>query len=216
MRWFLTVLFILLFDLIIFGLLVKPKLPSISISTGKGVSSKQCMREKVACNTDSDCGICSETQEGEEIVCKRLPDISSLTETQKSLLNATGGGDLVPSSYCVPASAKLNCNIATGGIPIFSGWGDVSRMEFDCLASYPLWANSTSWKDGVPQQGGQLNPDICRGGVFNWDLTKKVEEPSWKLCTCGQGDTLVVDNSGLPRCVPAGMGTFYQDLAEEK
>jgi hypothetical protein len=214
-----TVIFVVLFTLIIFGILTRPKLPAINIvATKAGKFNKVCLREKTSCNTDDDCrASCVESNEGESIVCKSIPNTAGLTNTQQSLMSSQGPSDsLPPPKYCVPEKAKLECNVGTGGIPVFSGWGGGDTMSFECLCSYPVWASSKKCeeKDGSIYCEGNclLNPDICRGGVFNWDLTKNSEEPTAELCTCADGDVLIVDDTGLPRCVPENLQAFYSDL----
>lgn len=204
-----------LFFLVLRGILVKPKKKRIIIAANEGHFNNQCKIEKVSCNTDADClEKCTEAQEGEEMICQAIPPINNLTDKQKSLLN-TGEG---PNKYCIPASAIASmktCNVAHGGIPIFSGWsGIANHMEFDCMCAYPEWANSRvcDSNTGACTTSCSLNPDICKGGKFNWDLTKKVQPPIAELCECAAGDTMVIDNAGLPRCVPEGIQHFYDDL----
>jgi hypothetical protein len=215
-----TVIFIGLFTLIIIGILTKPKLAQITIvPTKSGKFNRVCLRKKTSCSTDDDCKAnCVEANEGESIVCRSIPDTAGLTEVQQTLTSSRGGGEsITPPKYCVPEKAQLDCNVATGGIPVFSGWGGGDTMGFECLCSYPLWASSKRCQEdeqgGIYCQGNcLLNPDICRGGVFNWDLTKQTEEPTAELCTCADGDALIVDDSGLPRCVPEKLQSFYSDL----
>lgn len=207
------IVFILLFALIILGIARRPILPSISITPGSGGFNNTCKKEKVACNTDYDClKKCSEAQEGEEMVCKAIPDIPNLTPTQQKMFGASGVS--APNKYCVPSKSKINCNVATGGIPVFSGWSGAERMEFDCMCSYPVWASSRvcDRDTGACEGNCLLNPGICEGGTFRWDLTKKAEEPIAGLCECADGAVMVVDNSGLPHCVPEHLQTFYSDL----
>lgn len=203
------------FFFIIFGLLQKPKYAPIHITSGNGTFNKQCRTQKVSCNTDADClATCSEASEGTEMVCRAIPNVQALTDTQKKLL---GSNTNTPSKYCVPAGATMSCNVAMGGIPVFSGWsGDVSHMEFDCFCSYPQWASARICDpSGTGYCGSpscELNPGICEGGILHWDLTKKAEEPLANMCECASGDVLVVDNNGLPRCVPKDIQNFYSDL----
>lgn len=208
-----TIFFVILFGLIIIGIINRPVLKPISITAGEGVFNRVCLREKVSCNTNDDCAkSCTEAQEGEEIVCKSIPDIPELTKTQQQILGADGSDK--PPRYCVPSKAKMECNLSTGGIPVFTGWGASDHMEFECMCAYPLWASSRvcDATNGTCQGTCMLNPGICTGGTFRWDLTKKAEEPIAGLCECAQGDVLVIDNIGLPRCVPAGIQNFYSDL----
>lgn len=206
-----AVFFLLVFSLIIFGLVTKMKLKTIKILPDTGGLNKNCLREKVSCNTDNDCKQnCTEAQEGEEIICSTLPDIQNLTENQQRLLGMSGVNS--PSKFCVPAKAKMSCNVSTGGIPIFTGWGGLDTMEFDCMCSYPLWASSRICDGNSCQGNCILNPGICQPGKFNWDLKVKSEEPTAGLCECDDGYVMVVDSSGLPRCVKEKNANFYSDL----
>jgi hypothetical protein len=220
---FLIVLFFCLFTIILIGLVHKPRHARISIiPTTQNQFNKICVREKTSCNSDEDCMInCVEANEGESMVCKRFPDTPSLTKIQKAMLGTviTTQADLdeKPPGFCVPENAKLSCNTSTGGIPIFSGWGGGDTMGFECLCAYPLWASSRKCKQNeqgviVCEGNCLLNPDVCRGGTFSWDLTKNPQEPTADMCRCKDGDTKIVDNSGIPRCVPESLQNFYTDL----
>lgn len=236
-----SIFFVVMFILIMFGVLTKPKLKRLVISPGKGGYNKTCFTEKVSCHTDQDCiNMCSEAQEGEEVVCQAIPDTTGLTAEQRKILGASGpecngskeenesnpncqNDHIQPNKFCIPAKAKESlkeCNQKHGGIPVFSGWGGaIDHMEFDCLCTYPLWASSRvcDANDAEGIGGGctgqcLLNPGICQGGTFNWDLTKKSEAPIAQLCECQDGDVLVISNEGLPRCVPSRMQAWYTDL----
>lgn len=203
------------FVLIIVGLLTRPTLRPIAIDIGIGTFNKQCLLEKVQCNTNTDClSSCSEAQSGVDMACQQIPPVAGLTPTQQSILGVNG---VQAPSYCVPAKATMSCNVANGGIPVFSGWSSGDDMSFDCLCSYPLWAagrTCTVNDDGNYSCVGscELNPGICSGGTFNWDLTKNAVEPVASLCECADGDALLIDTSGLPRCVPSQNVGFYSDL----
>lgn len=212
--------YLIVFSLIIYGLLTKPQKPSIFINTGTaGTFNKQCFTEKVSCTSDDQCAsLCSEAQEGSEVVCQALPDTAGLTDVQKKILGAKGfsntNNSMASSKYCVPARATMQCNESTGGIPVFSGWsGAVDNMNFDCLCSYPLWASSRVCNTDTGSCTGNcmLNPGICQPGTFRWDLKKESVDPEASLCECDPGYTLLIDSSGLPRCVPEDIQTFYED-----
>jgi hypothetical protein len=215
-----SLFFIIGFGLVIYGVLYKPKIRRMMIASSEGVFNKQCKAEKVSCNTDTDCREkCTESQEGEEMVCQALPPISQLTEKQKQIMNVHAGKEETETAkFCVPSNAlpsMNNCNFAHGGIPVFSGWSGISdRMEFDCLCAYPEWANSRICDPdtGACEGNCVINPDICRGGELKWDLSKKVQPPIAQLCECAEGDVLMIDNAGLPRCVPKDIQSFYDDL----
>jgi len=163
--------------------------------------------------------MCSEAQAGESYVCKELPETAGLTTTQKELLGASGPGNedspMKSSRYCVPEKAVMNCNIAHGAIPVFAGWSGSDRMEFDCMCAYPLWASSNTCNKDTGKCTGscELNPDVCMGGTFDWDLTQRSQEPEAGLCTCPEGTEMIIDyNAGLPKCVPTDKLAWYSDL----
>lgn len=207
------VFFIVAFFLVMFGVTAKPRLKPINILAQSGSLNKICMREKVSCNTDKDClENCTEAQEGEEIVCKSLPDIPTLPPSQQKLFGSKD--PIPPPKYCVPAKAKLDCNASTGGVPVFTGWGGLDTMEFDCLCTYPLWASSRVCDTSTGTCTGNclLNPGICQPGKLNWDLKVNAKEPMASMCQCDDGYVMVVDESGLPRCVKKDMDTYYSDI----
>ncbi len=211
--------------LILIGLFTKPRLDPINFSIlTNSEKLKPCNAEKVPCQTTFDCQTqCSEASEGESMVCRSFPD-NALTETQRKLLGIhstdstnstnTNGKNL---SYCVSEKAKIDCNSKHGGIPVLNG----SDMTFECLCSYPLWANGRKCEKDENKDGNtcvsscELNPDICKGGTFNWDLTKVSEEPTASLCECGIDNELIETVDGLPRCVPVQMRNFYSDIETE-
>lgn len=201
--------FVLLFIFIFFGLLHKNSLQKIIIPQHQNVFNKNCSTSKVSCNNDLDCQeLCAEASAGEDMVCRTIP---RYTKHQQDQYGPTG-------KFCVPAKAKMECNTKYGGVPVFTGWGDPERMEFDCLCSYPEYASSQHFDDqGNPiSMGCQLNPGVCENGTMNWDLTKNPINPSPQLCTCDPSYTKMIDpgKGGIPRCVPTRYKNFYQDLYE--
>lgn len=215
-----TLFFIIVFALIIIGILYKPQLRTVKIPGNQGIFNKTCGREKVSCNLDADCEeMCTEAQSGESYICRSLPDTAGLTEAQKEILGANGPGakddSMKPSRYCVPEKAVMNCDISHGGIPVFAGWSGSDRMEFDCMCAYPLWASSNTCDKNTGKCTGtcELNPDVCTGGTFDWDLTQRSQEPEAGLCTCPDGTEMIIDyNAGLPKCIPSNNLQWYNDL----
>jgi hypothetical protein len=210
----LSLLFIVLFGFIIFGLLYRPQFVNIHIPENAGIFNKHCSLEKVSCSSDADChAYCEEVAAGENYICRALPDVPQLTAAQAEYTGGQAGNK--PPKYCVPEKAVLDCDPKYGGIPVFAGWSDPGRMEFDCMCAYPAWASSQQCdpNTGLCKGSCNLNPGICTGGTFNWDLTKNAEPPVADMCTCSGTDILVIDaNGGIPRCVPADIPQFYSDL----
>lgn len=143
-----------------------------------------CETAKIKCDTDDDCKKCAESSEGFEMKCIQIPETNDLNSSIK---------------VCAPASAKLDCNIKYGGVPTWSGWSDVERMEWDCLCNYPEWAETSSCKN--------LNADVCTGGKLDWDLTKK-QSPEGATCTCPTGMELVTVNK-KPKCFSPDVKKMY-------
>jgi hypothetical protein len=205
------------FFLVMFGLTARKKLQNIKLFPQVETLNQVCLRKKVQCNDDNDClESCIEAQEGEEIVCRSVPDIDYLSPKQQKILGlqADQNNNIPPLKYCLPAKSKMDCSIRTGGIPIYTGWGGQNSMEFDCFCTYPLWASSRicDTDTGICQGNCLLNPGICEPGVFNWDLTKQAVEPEAAMCQCADGYNMVVDRYGLPRCVKKGSDNYYSDI----
>jgi hypothetical protein len=198
---FLALVVVILLCLSIFGIIFKPSNDPSNLPYIPGTPSKSCKTTLVTCNLDSDCATnCKETQMGEEMSCVALNKYTS------DQVAAYG-----PSvKVCAPAAAIDNCDVSHGGIKVWSGWTDASRMEWDCLCSYPNYAASTECDGNTCNNTCGINPGICQGGVFDWDLTKKSQSPSSDLCTCPTGKTKILSQSGgIPYCVDSNMAQFY-------
>jgi hypothetical protein len=158
-------------------------------SSGSGVN---CGRTMLPCTTDTDCHECQEFHQGVQMSCVQ-PEGSS-------------GGKV-----CAPSNAKQICNTKLGGINVWSEWDNPDRMEWDCLCSNGSYAGGA---DADGNTSCNLNPDICQGGTFTWDIDKKTN-PDDGYCFCPKGTVLYTQVSGgYPICVPAGDLTemMYTDL----
>ena len=212
---FSIVFFLVMFFLIIVGLLIKPKVRPINIFASPQGLGKRCNVERTTCNSTVDClSKCVEAQSGEEMTCSTIPAISGLTPAIQQVLGGVEGA--LPPAYCVPAKATMSCDVRTGGIPVFTGWSTngLETQGFDCMCAYPLWASSRTCNMDTDTCTSmcQLNPGICSPGNLDWDLTKDAREPNANMCTCDVGYEMVVDRSGLPRCVKTA--GCYTDMAK--
>lgn len=160
--------------------------PDRKTQAGQSNFKPFCESSQVACDTSEDCIKCAESAQGFEMKCVQIPKTND--PSQKF-------------GVCVPATAKLECSEKYGGVPAWSGWSDASRMEWDCLCNYPEWSETPNCN--------KLNADICQGGTFDWDLTKK-QIPEDVKCTCPSGMVLVMDAQKKPRCFSPETAKFYQ------
>jgi len=202
----LVVLLVLLFCFIVWGLVYKPILDNIVIYPNTGKGSKSCKNQPVSCNTDAECGQCTESIEGESMVCKTLTRYKNPDGSQGPY-----GNDI---RVCVPETATSVCDTTYGGMEVWSGWSDPSRQEWDCLCGFPEYASSSQCDSKGVCNGTMcnLNPNVCAGGVFSWTASSGVP-PSADLCTCGAGKTkvlgIVEGVKGVPMCVDPENARLY-------
>lgn len=192
----LTVIIFLLFGLLLFGIFYKKKPLPIIINETTDAFNKSCLTQQVICSSNDDCKkYCVEAQEGEEIVCQPLKRYTSE--------QITNYGPNI--NVCTLAHPSSNCNEKYGGLKVWSGWSNPSRMEWDCLCSYSTYAG---------RQYCNLNADICKDGSFNWDVTTG-KNPSYTDCECKDPNILMKTiNNQKPLCVPKNIKSWYEDLAE--
>lgn len=152
----------------------------------------QCGQTMLPCSTDTDCHKCKEFHSGVQMSCVQP--------------QGSKGGKV-----CAPSNAKQVCNATLGGINVWSEWDNPDRMEWDCLCG------DGSYAGGADADGNtvcNINPDICQGGTFTWNVDKKTN-PDAGYCFCPKGTTLYTQISGgYPICIPpdAVTGMMYGDL----
>ncbi len=184
---FLIVITLLLLSLI--GFIVKPTNIPINVNPGTGISNKKCTSQVVECSTDNDCSSnCVESSQGEEMKCIEIK------------VNNKNYGNT--KKVCALAKAEIKCNTQYGGLPVWSGWTNPDRMEWDCLCMYPNYAGGESCS--------KLNPNVCNGGQgFQWNANDGPPENG--ICTCVDGQEKIIDKNGVPICVEKGKGLWYKD-----
>ena len=185
---FLIIITLLLLSLI--GFIVKPTNIPINVNPGTGISNKKCTSQIVECSTDSDCSSnCVESSQGEQMKCIELK------------VNNKDYGNT--KKVCALAKAEMKCNTQYGGLPVWSGWTNPDRMEWDCLCMYPNYAGGESCS--------KINPNICNGGKgFEWNANDGPPEKTG-ICTCVDGQEKIIDENGIPICVEKGKGLWYKD-----
>lgn len=189
--------------LIIFGILYKPNPSPIELNVLAGNFKTKCTSELVTCTEKSDCQkVCQEQENGVQMDCIEL---ATFTDVQKIKYGET-------KKVCAPSNAKMNCNKEHGGLLSWAGWGGsgIDLMEWDCICSYPAYASTEGCSS--------INPDICTGGEFNWDITKNINngDPSHENCKCPEGTTKMVSNiGGRPICVKSDIKNWYSDIHME-
>lgn len=113
------ILVIILFIIPILSLLFdKNTSKNINVSVKADPLKKFCHTTPIECNNNKDCtDICIDNM---EYSCQ-------LTNNKKK--------------YCLPENKAptFQCISKNGGVPVWSGWGDTNRMEWDCFCLYPQY-----------------------------------------------------------------------------
>ena len=187
-----VILFIIVITLLILsliGFIVKPTNIPINVNPGTGINNKKCTSQVVECSTDNDCSSnCVESSQGEEMKCIEIK------------VNNKNYGNT--KKVCALAKAEMKCNTQYGGLPVWSGWTNPDRMEWDCLCMYPNYAGGESCS--------KLNPNVCNGGQgFQWNANDGPPENG--ICSCVDGQEKIIDKNGVPICVEKGKGLWYKD-----
>ena len=183
--WIIVALIVLIAGFVIFGLVYRPKYSPYVVNPARGVENPMCQREKTTCETDQDCKKCVDA---EEMVC--VPLTRSKDQEKKY-----GKSEKV----CLPKAPDKPCNTENGGIWTWTGWAGTESMEWDCLCTYPDIAGGHGCE--------VLNPDVCKGGNWNYNAATASDAPTPYNCSCPSGTHLIAkEPSQTPICVPAGPG----------
>tara|TARA_B110000008_G_C16865710_1_gene522583 strand:+ start:426 stop:1007 length:582 start_codon:yes stop_codon:yes gene_type:complete len=180
-------LFILsLLTLAIAGIFSKPRPNDINLQPQRGESEILCDKVPTQCNTDKDClNTCIDN--GEQFTCQTIGS----------------------NKICAIANGLDTCNQKFAGIPIWTGWGGLDVMNWECRCNESLWAGTPGCK--------KINPNICQGAAnpneaFKWP---QPGNPTSNDCTC---DTtkyvkMVRNGDGTPMCAPKNITQWYADTA---
>ena len=175
-----------LFVIAIIGVFIKPIPKPISLSTQKGGSKTSCDRVPLNCTTDVDCLNCM--KDGEKYTCQTIGS----------------------NKICSTTAPQNKCNSKFGGIPLWTGWGGLGVMEWECNCSESQFAGNSGCQ--------KINPNICEGSenannAFKWPASGQLSSAD---CTCNPSThTKMVRNIGqTPMCVPKNLTKWYEDTAK--
>jgi len=148
-----------------------------------GATNVSCANKPVPCISDLDCK--NSCNDFEEMSCQTMD-----RPANPKLKNKFGPH----GKYCLPIKPEQPCDLANGGIWTYTGWSDNENMEWDCTCVYPQVAGGNGCQN--------LNPNICKGGV--WDFNALISEtgPTTDNCTCGADHIKITTDEGIPLCIP--------------
>lgn len=156
-----------------------------------------CSTTKLTCNNDSDCN--SKCVQDLEYKCQNID------EANMNNKKVTKSGQ----KYCLPASTEVKCNLKHGGVPVWTGWGDTNRMEWDCMCMFPDYfgGNGCTQTPGVCELGGKSfmkDRDYSQGeapGISDCVLPDELKN---------QGYSIYEREDGTPIIIQSGRANFYK------
>lgn len=113
-----------------------------------------------------------------------------------------------PNKYCLPVRPDSPCKKEKGCIPVWTGWGDTNRMEWDPMCMYP------DYFGGI---GCEHTPGVCdiKGKSFMRDRDYSLDPPKFDDCVLPQelvnrGYTIKQRLDGTPIIIAPGQGNYYK------
>lgn len=189
------ILFVIVIATMIFMIYIVPReinsYKNIIINPQKGPSKKQCSKQVVQCNKDTDCQQqCSQTDQ-QNFVCQKVDvPLNKITDFG----NTTG--------ICV--DKKKVINNCKNGVLTWTAKGENQNMEWDCICPYPTVAGNDNC---------DINANVCDGisDHYNWNL-KDNKNPYTATCKkCPDGFTIFYKfNNEGPICVPKKLKPWYE------
>lgn len=166
----------------------------------KSTGTSTCLSEKVNCKTNDDCKqecIESDTVEFECVEMKRY---------NSDQINKYGSTE----SVCAPKKAERNCNPRYGGVLTWNAFPEIDKMSWTCSCTYPNYAAGP---------GCNLNPDVCEGGTYNWDVTSNdpnISNPENVTCACpADKQTIYGLQTGIPKCIPNSLSPNFNNKSTQ-
>ena len=99
--------------------------------------------------------------------------------------------------YCLPLKPDRPCEPKYGGIWTWTGWTNPQLQEWDCLCLHP----EISGIEGCTQ----LNPDVCKNGVYTYNAETMKRRPLPSDCKCNENQVKIVSNN-IPKCITKNEG----------
>ena len=160
------------------GFIYTPSAPKTSTITAGHWSTTQpvCSEKATKCVTDADCSKC-EDKDVFDITCKKL---------------SSG------KKYCLPRKPTKPCNQKLGGVWTWSGWADTNTKEWECMCTLPEIAGNIGCT--------KLNPNVCKGGKYNYSAIGSKRGPLPSDCICPENTFQIVTENNVPMCIPKSEG----------
>lgn len=150
-----------------------------------------CSSSKIKCMNDSYCNN----------YC-----VNDMEYTCQNITNPDGTKNL--DKFCLPIKTEENCDIRKGCIPVWSGWGNTNRMEWDNFCMYPDYFGGIEC---------QHTPGVCEinGVNFMKDRDYSISPPNFNDCVLSRelidkGYTIKQRIDGTPIIIPPGQGNYYK------
>ena len=170
----------------------------IDIKIGSGTA--ECLKEKLNCETSSDCQSLCKDSNIVEFDCVEMKRYNS------DQINKYGNTEKV----CAPKKAKRNCNSKYGGVLTWNAFPELDKMAWACSCTYPELA-------GGP--GCNLNPDVCSEGTYNLDVTSpdpNISNPVTATCACPTDKQLIYGTKTyIPKCIPNSLGPNFNETSTQ-
>lgn len=168
---------VLLLCITVFGFVYTPNTPSTFINPATSQTNPVCSEQAVECQTNADCGKCEDNNIF-EIRCEEM-----------------GGGKLTKKKkYCLPVKPEKPCNEDLGCVWTWTGWASSDNKEWESLCTYPEIAGNKGCT--------KLNPNVCKGGTYNYSAKHSNRGPIPSDCVCPNGSVHIVSEDNVPMCIP--------------
>jgi len=163
--------------LTVFGFVYTPRTARTFLNPTASRTHPVCSERAVECQNDADCVECADNDVF-QIRCEEV-----------------GGGKLVERKrYCLPRKPDKPCNEDLGGVWTWT----YNNKEWECLCTYPEIAGNRGCT--------KLNPNVCKGGTYNYSAKRSNRGPIPTDCVCPEESIRIVSEDNVPMCVPTHPG----------
>lgn len=175
------VIIVILLSFAVIGFVYTPTTTATFLNPASSPTNPVCSEKAVECTTNADCTHCKDNDIF-EIRCEEV-----------------GGGKFGKrKKYCLPKKPQKPCNEDLGGVWTWTGWASSGNKEWECLCTYPEIAGNRGCT--------ALNPNVCKGGVFNYSARHSNRGPVPSDCVCPDGTVHIVSEDDVPMCIPVHPG----------
>jgi hypothetical protein len=145
------------------------------------IKNRQCSKKFTSCKVDKDCEICSEGTNIIKYKCQKMTNLmSNSSERRKPGI----------TNVCNISKPYVGCNLKHGGIWQYSPSITNDHSGWKCSCQFSRYYSGNDCN--------HLNPEICSGGTFTWDV--KNGAPSRYNCLCPSGTKRMIRDNATPFC----------------